>query len=70
MVTLFLDCVDERDNSIFNTKSATKKLYGVGSPEGVITAKVGSEYIRSDGSRGSTYYIKESGTGSTGWIAK
>ncbi len=67
---VFLDCVDERDNSIFNTKSAIKKLYGVGSPEGVITAKVGSEYIRSDGSRGSTYYIKESGTGSTGWIAK
>ncbi len=28
---VFLDCVDERDNSIFNTKSAIKKLYGVGS---------------------------------------
>lgn len=43
---------------------------GVGSPEGVVTAVVGSLYTRTDGSTGTTLYIKETGTGSTGWVAK
>lgn len=45
-------------------------LVGNGSPEGVVTAGVGSEYIRTDGGAGTTHYFKESGTGSTGWVAK
>jgi hypothetical protein len=40
---------------------------GIGSPEGVLTAAVGSEYMRTDGTIGLTRYVKESGTGSTGW---
>jgi hypothetical protein len=43
---------------------------GDGSPEGSITASVGSEYIRLDGGAGTTRYYKESGTGDTGWVAK
>jgi hypothetical protein len=43
---------------------------GTGSPEGVVAAPVGTLYLRSDGSTGTTLYVKESGTGSTGWIAK
>ena len=43
---------------------------GAGSPEGVLTAVVGSMYTRTDGGAGTTLYIKESGTGSTGWVAK
>jgi hypothetical protein len=43
---------------------------GTGSPEGVVTAPVGSIYTRTDGGAGTTLYIKESGTGNTGWIAK
>ncbi len=44
-------------------------LYGSGTPESVITAPIGSTWTRSDGSNGTTMYIKESGTGNTGWSA-
>ena len=45
-------------------------LNGAGSPEGVVTAPIGSLYTRTDGGAGTTLYVKESGTGNTGWIAK
>lgn len=41
-----------------------------GSPEGVITAAIGSTCTRVDGGAGTTLYVKESGTGNTGWVAK
>lgn len=41
-----------------------------GSPEGVVTAAPGSRYMRTDGAAGSTQYVKESGSGNTGWVAK
>jgi len=43
---------------------------GAGSPEGVVTAPVGSLYLRSDGAAATTLYVKESGAGNTGWVAK
>jgi hypothetical protein len=43
---------------------------GSGSPEGVLVAPVGSLYLRSDGGAGTSMYVKESGTGNTGWVAK
>jgi len=43
---------------------------GAGSPEGVVIAPVGSLYGRTDGGAGTTLYVKESGTSSTGWVAK
>lgn len=43
---------------------------GAGSPEGVVQASVGSLYTRTDGGASTTLYIKESGTGNTGWVAK
>lgn len=42
---------------------------GSGSPEGSVTAPVGTMYQRTDGSTGTTLYIKESGSGNTGWVA-
>lgn len=45
-------------------------LTGAGSPEALITAPVGSLYSRSDGGAGTTLYVKQSGTGNTGWVAK
>lgn len=42
---------------------------GSGSPEGVVSAAVGSLYLRTDGGSGSSHYVKVSGTGNTGWIA-
>lgn len=47
------------------------KVYsGTGSPEGVISAVVGSIFLRSDGGTGTTFYVKESGSSNTGWVAK
>lgn len=43
---------------------------GAGTPEGLITAPVGSLYTRTDGGASTTLYIKESGAGPTGWVAK
>lgn len=42
---------------------------GSGSPEGVITAPIGSYFTREDGGASTTFYVKESGTGNTGWVA-
>lgn len=42
---------------------------GTGSPETVLAKPVGAIYRRTDGGAGTTIYIKESGTGNTGWIA-
>jgi hypothetical protein len=43
---------------------------GAGSPEGVVTGPVGSLYTRTDGGAGTTLYVKETGVGNTGWVAK
>jgi hypothetical protein len=63
---------------VFTTQITTPKvvwsgavidLFGSGTPEGAITAAVGSVYRRTDGSSGTTLYLKESGSGNTGWVA-
>lgn len=43
---------------------------GTGTPEGAVTAPVGTLFLRTDGGAGSTLYVKESGSGNTGWAAK
>jgi len=43
---------------------------GAGTPESSVTAPVGSLYLRTDGGAGTTFYVKESGAGNTGWIGK
>lgn len=45
-------------------------LSGAGSPNSSVTANVGSLFLRNDGGAGTTLYVKESGTGNTGWVAK
>jgi hypothetical protein len=45
-------------------------ISGAGTPEAVVTAPIGSLFLRSDGGAGTTLYVKESGAGNTGWIAK
>lgn len=51
-------------------KLATRTQYGAGSPENVVTASVGTLYLRSDGGANTTLYVKESGNAKTGWVAK
>lgn len=43
---------------------------GTGTPEGAVTAPVGSLFTRTDGGASTTLYVKESGAGNTGWVAK
>lgn len=43
---------------------------GTGLPEGSVTAAQGSIFLRTNGGAGFTFYVKESGTGNTGWVAK
>ena len=43
---------------------------GSGSPESSVTAPPGSLYTDTGGGAGTTLYVKESGTGNTGWVAK
>lgn len=50
--------------------AGVKLLSGSGSPESSVTAPVGSLYMRTDGTSGSVLYVKETGTGTTGWAAK
>ena len=57
----FLEHIQDRINLDF---------VGTGSPEGVVSANIGSTYRRLDGGASTSFYVKESGTSSTGWIGK
>jgi hypothetical protein len=35
-----------------------------------VSAPVGTIFLRTDGGTGTTLYVKESGTGTSGWVAK
>jgi hypothetical protein len=43
---------------------------GSGTPEGVVTAHPGSLFLRVDGGAGTCLYVKQSGSGNTGWAGK
>lgn len=66
-------------DGIFSNVTARSAYYNVGgaawfsnygTPEGVVTAPVGSLYSRLDGGAGTSLYVKQSGSGNTGWVAK
>ena len=54
------------DIGIYNGPSIKS---GTNTPEGAVTAPVGSLFLRTNGGSVSTLYVKESGTGNTGWSA-
>ena len=66
--TLSLVC----DKSFWREKSRSlgsiNWTSGSSSPEGNVTAAIGSIYTRTDGGVGTTLYVKETGTGNTGWV--
>lgn len=43
---------------------------GSGTPEGAIAAPIGSLWSRTDGGAATSFYVKESGTGNSGWAPK
>lgn len=56
--------------SISNGSGGATWTSGTGSPEGVVTATAGSLYTDTNGGASTTLYVKESGSGNTGWVAK
>jgi hypothetical protein len=69
---------DKVTTANFNTVTATNGYRlgaviwttGSGSPEGVVSAPIGSLYSRTNGGPGSSLFVKESGVGSFGWVGK
>lgn len=57
-------------NALSLASGALSLSTGSGTPESAVTAPVGSLFLRTDGGSSTTLYIKESGTGNTGWAAK
>lgn len=55
------------DNGILTLSQSVKIQSGPGAPNGVVTAVVGSVYLQNDGAAGKTQWVKETGTGNTGW---
>jgi hypothetical protein len=54
-----------------NAQDDTRVLRGIGSPEGVVTAKIGRLYVNASGGAATTLYVKESGDmTANGWVAK
>lgn len=43
---------------------------GTGTPEAAVTAPVGSIFLRTDGGAATSLYVKETGSGNTGWVGK
>lgn len=54
----------------FGTGTLTLILCGSGTPEAAAIAPPGSLFLRTDGGAGTSLYVKESGTGNTGWVGK
>ena len=53
-----------------NTSGVPGVLTGYGSPQGVVSAAPGTLYTNLNGGANVTLWVKESGTGNTGWVAK
>lgn len=66
--------------SDYSSKGTTTRVLGTrvpvltldvtGTPEGAQAADIGSTARRQDGGAGATLYVKEAGTGTTGWVGK
>jgi len=68
-----LPVASEKDATENFETIAGRLIVGAGDPAGRVGAPVGVLYLRIDGGRGSTLYVKETATGPTdpgGWVAK
>lgn len=69
------EIVRSTGNAYFGTVTSggaagSKWRSGTGTPEGVVTGNVGDLFSRTDGGAATSFYVKESGVGNTGWVAK
>ena len=66
----YLNNIIKRLYSYFPGDNEDRRIiYGYGTPEGAVTAGIGSLYMRLDGSSNTSVYRKETGSGPTGWVA-
>lgn len=62
--------IRELYDNIAGDSEGIRVFNGYGSPEGVVSAGIGSIYLRADGGSGTSVYRKESDSGgNTGWVA-
>lgn len=54
----------------FRLNNGPDLITGTGSPEGVVTATKGSQFLRTDSAQTTSLYVKETVSGNTGWVAK
>jgi hypothetical protein len=54
----------------FKLGNSVRVVSRAGTPEGSVFAPPGSLCLRTDGGAGTTFYVKETGTGNTGWVGK
>lgn len=57
-------------NNLVTQESGLFIQWGTGDPNGAVTANVGALFLRTDGGAGSVLYVKETGSGNTGWAPK
>jgi len=68
---LLADFISYRFPGAIGVQGTTSKIYsGITSPEGVVIAPLGSIYLRTNGGAGTSFYVKETGAGNTGWVGK
>lgn len=58
------------DHNGVNSKDLAWVKRGTGNPNGIVVAEPGTLYLNKSGGAGATLWVKESGTGSSGWVAK
>lgn len=58
------------DKSYVDSLTPLRSFVGTGSPEGKVTAPVGSVYTDSAATNGAIRWVKTSGTGSAGWVVE
>lgn len=74
-LTMFCQILAEKLDRAFllpksNSQTGRQFYMGAGSPEGAVEAAVGSLYFNTSGGSETTLYVKESGSGDTGWVGK
>jgi len=70
MTRVWRDFLDAFARLFKGAPGACTFTWGEDTPEGAVTAPVGSFFARTNGGASTTLYVKESGTGNTGWAAK
>lgn len=64
------DAMNQNATNALITPITDRLKWGSGNPEGVLSAAPGTLYLNLIGGVGTTQYVKETGTGTTGWVAK